>query len=276
VGRALTAAIVAAGALAAAPAHAQPRTAALRVTPACAAVVDAEAILVALRVELAPLGVGSVLPGDTADVALAVDCPGGDSVVVAYGDRRAEIALGDVDPPARPRVLALAVAEQLRPDRAPAPPAPAAGTRITVEPPARTRRWELGVRADLAFADAADVVVITASAGRRFDRLRLELGAGPIRGVGGSGATGWALEARASFQLAAAGRFGFGAGAGLLAATVEANGMTREWSTAVRGDLRVELRFAPAWSIVALAGGGRAVSTAETFTAVGAAVVAGL
>src|SRR5262249_33633525 len=100
--------------VAAPPVDAEPKRAMVEVAPGCAQVVDTDEVVVALRVELGSVGVGSASARAGGDVALAVDCPSPHEVVIAVGGRRMSIAVAEIAPPARARVVALTVAEQLR------------------------------------------------------------------------------------------------------------------------------------------------------------------
>jgi hypothetical protein len=108
----------------------------------------------ALRVELRTRGIVEIArrpagePED--DHTLRLDCRNGE-LVVEEGDTTSRLMLGDVDQEARPRVVALAVAEEL--DHEPAPPAPAQAT-----PPSSTQpRRAVAVRARVRPARSAPV-----------------------------------------------------------------------------------------------------------------------
>jgi hypothetical protein len=118
--------------------------------------------------------------------------------------------------------------------------------------------------------------MLTGSVARRFDRVSVELGAGVVRGIDSTAVTGWVAEGRVAVRVVSAGRFRFGLGAALLGASVTGSGGMTEASTALRGEVRAELRLSRAWSVLVLGGGGRALRAPDAFVTLGLGVVAGL
>jgi hypothetical protein len=244
-----------------------PRTASVAVAPACADVVDHVEVVVALRVELGSIGFGTVDERggmkSEGSVAVAVECPSPRELVVAMGDRRATIALADVAPNARARVLALAVADQLRPDAA--PPAFVEGLPA---PPAH--RWELGVRIDGVVAQEADAAMIGPLLLRRSGRWRIEVGVGIIalRNANANWNAGASAEVRGGVELLRVGRARLGASAGLLGAiTKRPEGATDSdrYALALRGELFGRVPVGSAWSALVGFSVGRAVPGADWF-----------
>jgi hypothetical protein len=246
VGRPLTIALVAA----ASAAHADPD---VRVAAACDAVIDPATVIVALRVELRD-----------GTEAVYVDCPAGDGVVVALGDRRTAVPLEDVDPPERARVVALAVAEQLRP---PSEPATAVATILHAEPPRpyELPRWSLAARLDGVAAKKANAGVASVVLARRLGRIHVEAALGGVLGSSDAGriagATGELRVVAIAYRTV---RTELGVAAGLMfvgSATDTAAGWEQERAVAGRGELRVEFALGDSsWRGIAAAGAGRALS----------------
>jgi hypothetical protein len=251
---------------------AEPRTASVAVAPGCREVVDHVEVVVALRVELGSIGFGTVTERGPAasdgSVAVAVECPSPRELVVAMGDRRASIALADVAPTARARVLALAVADQLRPDAAPASTVEAAAP-----PPSRVVRWELGVRIDGVVAQEVDAAVVGPSLARRAGRWRFEAGLGivAIRNTNGNWNAGAAAELRAAAELVRVGRAHLGAGGGVLAAITKRADPSADdtRALALRGELFARVPVDTTWNATVGANLGHSFLAGDWFGGLG-------
>lgn len=187
---------------------AAPRAVALGAAPCVAQRVDAAALAQALRLELAPLGLDAPAPVEAgAAYRLRLDCAGPADLEAQL--TRAEppaasavrIPLADVGAAARPRTLALALAEQLRAlDASAAPPAatlPAASPAHS----ARRRRAIGGVTIGLGALSLAGVAI-----------------GGGLLGVGQSGPQGGpaSLTASGAVLLGIGGAALLGGGVGLV------------------------------------------------------------
>ena len=211
--------------------------------PACAA--GPTAFARSLQVELAAIGPDCCVLAETGEIALALDpCdPEAAQIAIVVADpargrsERRELPLGDVTPPARPRTLALAVAELVRTVTAQPVITPVASTP---PPPPAPLRASLGAEAELRAYPRRDTelwggrLIGAAATERWFGALALTaatgretfaLGAVAMRFVGVGLSAGPRLaRGRVALALGATGELGWGWAAGEAAAPGIATG----------------------------------------------------
>lgn len=263
-GRALTIALVAV----ARSAQADPDVA---VAASCGAVVDAATIENALRVEL-----------HESRARVYVECPTSDAVVVALGDTRTEVAVADVEVADRARVVALAVAEQLRPE---SEPPTMIATIEPADPPRLDREltWRLAVRVDGLIANKAQAGLAGLALGRRvggglvqveaaIDAVAGTSDAGRVVGFGGqAGVAVVPFRFKHSELGVAAALVGIGAW------THKMTGWDGAGTAVARGEVRLALDLgAPHWRALVAAGGGRALTGPDWFVTITIGAVVGL
>jgi len=242
-----------------------PTSAAVDVAASCAQVIDASDVVLALRVELAALGVERVTAGGSGDVAVVVDCSASGELIVASrqervsgvgGQQRAELPLADVPRDGRARVVALVVAEWLRPVQVPA--ADRGGRDGEVRDVAAGTGHELGPV--VRVVSTKDDRVMTAGAVFVLGRgaLRGEAEGAAVVGLNPDGPfVGVLGDVRAAYEPVRVGRrLRVGAAVGMFAAAATSKpGGDR--AVAAHGEVRVRRAMGGSWSALVSGGGGR-------------------
>jgi hypothetical protein len=229
-----------------------PTSAAVDVAASCAQVVDSSDVVLALRVELAALGVERVTAGGSGDVAVMVECSTSGDLIVASQRQRAELPLADVPPDGRARVVALVVAEWLRPVQALAVDR---GLEGDVSGGATGRELGPVMRA----VSTADDRVMTAGAVFVLGRgvLRGEIEGAAVFGLNPNGPfVGVLGDVRAAYEPVRVGRrLRAGAAVGMFAAAATSQpGGDR--AVAAHGELRVRRAVGGSWSALVSGGAG--------------------